>query len=97
MVEAAEIADASGTRKTFRVCIQILRFLPSRPHGFNSFTGLQRVRDKLMADLQELNKSKPRGKEDDALVATITRLEPAYTVARDDLVCFFYHFPLHCE
>ena len=69
----------------------------SRPHGFNSFTGLQRVRDKLMADLQELNKSKPRGKEDDALVATITRLEPAYTVARDDLVCFFFHFPSHCE
>lgn len=62
----------------------------------NSMIGLQRVRDKLMADLQELNKSKPRGKEDDALVATITRLEPAYTVARDDLVRCISQ-PVHFE
>lgn len=62
----------------------------------DSALGLQRVRDKLMTDLQELNKSKPRGKEDDALVATITRLEPAYTVTRDDLVCLS-PFLLHHE
>ncbi|KAI0084077.1 condensin complex subunit SMC1 [Irpex rosettiformis] len=47
--------------------------------------GLQRVRDKLLADMQELNKNKPRGKADDMLLAEITRLEPALAVARDDL------------
>ncbi|KAJ3557591.1 hypothetical protein NM688_g1392 [Phlebia brevispora] len=47
--------------------------------------GLQRVRDKLLEDLRELNKSKPRSKADDNLLAEITRLEPALTVARDDL------------
>jgi hypothetical protein len=49
-------------------------------------TGLQRVRDKLLADMQELNKNKPRGKADDVLLAEITRLDPALAVARDDLV-----------
>ena len=52
----------------------------------NDVQGLQRLRDKLMADLQELNKTKPRGKADDNLLAEITRLEPALTVTRDDLV-----------
>ncbi|EKM57692.1 uncharacterized protein PHACADRAFT_206572 [Phanerochaete carnosa HHB-10118-sp] len=47
--------------------------------------GLQRVRDKLLFDLQELNKNKPRGKADDNLLAEISRLEPALAVARDDL------------
>ncbi|CAL1698943.1 unnamed protein product [Somion occarium] len=47
--------------------------------------GLQRVKDKLLSDLRELNKSKPRGKQEDVLVAEITRLEPAHQVARDDL------------
>lgn len=50
--------------------------------------GLQRVRDKLLADMQELNKNKPRGKADDILLGEITRLEPALVVARDDLVRF---------
>ena len=50
------------------------------------YLGLQRVRDKLLADLQELNKTKPRGNVDDNLLAEISRLEPALAVARDDLV-----------
>ena len=56
-------------------------------HGSFLIAGLQRARDKLMEQLMELNKSKPRGKADDNLLAEITRLEPALTVARDDLVC----------
>ncbi|KAI0808015.1 condensin complex subunit SMC1 [Fomes fomentarius] len=47
--------------------------------------GLQRMRDGLMAQMMELNKSKPRGKESEVLLAEITRLESALTVARDDL------------
>ncbi|KAI0078626.1 cohesin complex subunit psm1 [Panus rudis PR-1116 ss-1] len=47
--------------------------------------GLQRVRDKLMADMAELMKGRPRGKVDDILLAEITRLEPSLTIARDDL------------
>ncbi|GJE85341.1 chromosome segregation protein SMC [Phanerochaete sordida] len=47
--------------------------------------GLQRSRDRLLNDLQELNKNKPRGKADDNLLAEISRLEPALAVARDDL------------
>ena len=48
--------------------------------------GLQRARDNFMAHLLELGKSKPRGKETEVLLAEITRLESAHTVARDDLV-----------
>ncbi|EIW51887.1 cohesin complex subunit psm1 [Trametes versicolor FP-101664 SS1] len=46
--------------------------------------GLQRVRDNLMAQLLELGKSKPRGKESEVLIAEISRLESALHVARDD-------------
>ncbi|EPQ50920.1 condensin complex subunit SMC1 [Gloeophyllum trabeum ATCC 11539] len=47
--------------------------------------GLQRVRDSLLSQLRELAKNKPRGKTDDTLIAEITRLENALTVAKDDL------------
>lgn len=83
----------SGRRKTSKVSTPD----PCAPYGRVSdwsricilldHTGLQRVRDKLLADMQELNKNKPRGKADDLLLAEITRLEPALAVARDDLVC----------
>lgn len=42
-----------------------------------------------MAQLLELNKSKPRGKESEILLAEITRLESALTVTRDDQVRVF--------
>ncbi|KAG0708416.1 hypothetical protein DFH29DRAFT_479888 [Suillus ampliporus] len=48
--------------------------------------GLTRLRDNLVAQLQELNRSKPRGKADENVIAEITRLESAITVVRDDLV-----------
>ncbi|KAM6496344.1 condensin complex subunit SMC1 [Amanita muscaria] len=47
--------------------------------------GLQRVRDSLMSDLRELSKQKPRGKADENLIAEVTRLETAITLAKDDL------------
>ncbi|KAG2151543.1 RecF/RecN/SMC [Suillus clintonianus] len=47
--------------------------------------GLTRLRDNLVAQLQELNRSKPRGKADENVIAEITRLESAITVVRDDL------------
>jgi structural maintenance of chromosome 1 len=50
------------------------------------FSGLHRVRDALMAQLHELNKSKPRGKADENLIAEISRLESSIAVTRDDLV-----------
>lgn len=48
--------------------------------------GLQRVRDALLAQLRDLNKSKPRSKADENLMAEITRLESSLTLAKDDLV-----------
>ncbi|KAG6898016.1 hypothetical protein C0992_007012 [Termitomyces sp. T32_za158] len=47
--------------------------------------GLMRVRDNLKAQLRELAKQKPRGQTDENLIAEISRLESASTVARDDL------------
>ncbi len=64
--------------------------------------GLQRMRDGYMSQMMELNKSKPRGKESEVLLAEITRLESALTVARDDLVIVMtllpvgYDTELHC-
>lgn len=47
--------------------------------------GLTRLRDSLVAQLQELNRTKPRGKADENVIAEITRLESAIAVVRDDL------------
>lgn len=44
------------------------------------------MRDNLLGQLRDLNKSKPRGKADESLIGEITRLESACTVAKDDLV-----------
>lgn len=49
-----------------------------------------RVRDNLKAQLRELAKQKPRGQTDENLIAEISRLESASTVARDDLVRNFF-------
>lgn len=55
--------------------------------------GLQKTRDKYMHDLAELSRTRPRGNTDDNLLAEISRLEPALTVARDDLVRTLYLTP----
>ncbi|KAF9496421.1 hypothetical protein BDN71DRAFT_747742 [Pleurotus eryngii] len=47
--------------------------------------GLTRVRDGLMAQLRELSKQKPRTKTDENLLAELSRLGSAITIARDDL------------
>ncbi|KAG6855965.1 hypothetical protein H0H87_008906 [Tephrocybe sp. NHM501043] len=47
--------------------------------------GLMRVRDNLKSQLRDLAKQKPRGQTDENLIAEISRLESASTVARDDL------------
>ncbi|PCH34989.1 cohesin complex subunit psm1 [Wolfiporia cocos MD-104 SS10] len=47
--------------------------------------GLHRVRDNLLAELRQLQKSKPRGNADENLTAEITRLENELQVAKDDL------------
>ncbi|KAI0781931.1 cohesin complex subunit psm1 [Abortiporus biennis] len=45
----------------------------------------QRLRDKLIADIQELNKKRPRSKDDEIYIERISQLEPKLSVARDDL------------
>jgi hypothetical protein len=50
-----------------------------------------------MAQLHELNKSKPRGNADENIISEISRLESSITVTRDDLVslavpCVIYFF-----
>lgn len=52
------------------------------------WTGLIRLRDTLKSQLQELSRSKPRGKADENIIAEIARLESAITLAKDDLVSF---------
>ncbi|KAL5522775.1 hypothetical protein ACEPAG_8793 [Sanghuangporus baumii] len=47
--------------------------------------GLTRVRDSLLSQLRDLNKSRPRSKADENLVAEITRIESSLTLAKDDL------------
>lgn len=48
--------------------------------------GVQRVRDSVLSQLRELNKSKPRNNADENLLVEITRLESSLTLAKDDLV-----------
>lgn len=47
--------------------------------------GLIRLRDTLKSQLQELSRSKLRGKADEIIIAEIARLESAITLAKDDL------------
>lgn len=56
----------------------------------NREIGMHRMRDKLLEDLRELGKAKPRNKADDELLSEVARLEPALSVARDDLVRLHY-------
>ena len=53
---------------------------------FIRFLGLNRLRDSLIVQLGELQKSKSKGKTDESLISEISRLESAITVTRDDLV-----------
>ena len=48
-------------------------------------------RDTLMAQLQDLNKSKPRSKVDENLIGEISHLESAITAMRDDLASVSYY------
>ena len=52
----------------------------------HSLLGLLRARDSLLAQMRDLNKSKPRSKSDEGLVAEITRLESSISLAKDELV-----------
>ena len=50
------------------------------------WTGLNRQRDSLFAQLRELNDHKPRSNVDENLMSEIQRLESSLSLARDDLV-----------
>jgi hypothetical protein len=76
--------ERSGRRRTCKVGSSLTMVL----HTHWS-VGLTRLRDNLVAQLQELNRSKPRGKADENVIAEITRLESAIAVVRDDLVRFW--------
>ena len=78
----------SGRRKIFRVRTTVLS-VDSLVHSNRYLTGLQRVRDSLLSQLRELNKSKPRNNADENLLVEITRLESSLTLAKDDLVSNF--------
>ncbi|KAG8849135.1 Structural maintenance of chromosomes protein 1 [Tulasnella sp. 330] len=47
--------------------------------------GMRRTQDVLISQLKELSASKPRNKNDDAIIPEISRLESALTIAKDEL------------
>lgn len=53
--------------------------------AYSPSVGMQRVRDNLLSELRELNKSKPRGKADENIEIEINRLESDLAVTKDDL------------
>jgi structural maintenance of chromosome 1 len=59
-------------------------FLSSIPLMIRS--GLQRQRDSLLSQMRELSKQKPRAKNDDALMAEITKYESEIMIVQDELV-----------
>jgi structural maintenance of chromosome 1 len=67
--------ERSGRRRTCNV-----GSLPTMVPHTHSSVGLTRLRDNLVAQLQDLNCSKPRGKADENVIAEITRLESAIAV-----------------
>lgn len=50
-------------------------------------TGLKRSKENYTAQLQELNKSKPKDKGDEGLLENVARLDALLGLAKDDLVC----------
>jgi hypothetical protein len=69
--------ERSGRRRTCKVGCS-----PTMVPRTHWSVGLTRLRDNLVAQLQELNRSKPRGKADENVIAEITRLESAIAVVR---------------
>jgi len=51
-------------------------------------SGLQRLKEAQMQQLQDLSKSKPRDKADEGLLESLARLDAESTIAKDDLVCY---------
>ena len=49
-------------------------------------SGLQRQRDSLLSQMRELSKQKPRAKNDDTLMAEITKYESEIMIVQDELV-----------
>jgi structural maintenance of chromosome 1 len=64
--------------------------------GPSNYIGLTKQKDNLLAQLRELNQSKVRSSRDENLVAEITRLESALSLATDDLVGLFIVLPYDC-
>jgi hypothetical protein len=83
VVEAPIAITRNGRRKTYKVDNKFVALLDSDKH----YEGLHRLRDSLFAELRDLNKSKPRGKADENLVAEINRLESTLLITKDDLAC----------
>ena len=48
--------------------------------------GLQRLRDSLLQQLQELSRSQPQDKSDEGLLDSMARLDAEFAIAKDDLV-----------
>jgi structural maintenance of chromosome 1 len=47
---------------------------------------MRKKQDELVGQIRELNQAKPRNKNDDGLVAEVTRIESELIVAKDELV-----------
>lgn len=77
------------TKKWEEKDIQGIHLLCITPYKFLLLEGLYRVRDSLLSQLRDLNKSKPRSRADEGLLAEITRLESTLALAKDDLVHIF--------
>ena len=87
MDEARETARRNGMRRTSRVRIPSihLKFLPKY-----IVLGMNRVKENLHAQLEDLKSKKPKGKTDEALILEIGHLESSLVVAQSDLVCGRY-------
>jgi hypothetical protein len=73
----------NGMRKTFKVCCTLITY---KNKSLPSPSGLSRAKQALLTQLNDLQKSKPRGNTDQNLISEIARIESALTIARDDLV-----------
>lgn len=56
--------------------------------------GLNKLKETYLGQLQELYRSKPQDKGDEALLESLSRLDAESNIAKDDLVSYKWYFLL---
>lgn len=68
------------------------RYLTALLFSKSDLLGLNKLKETYLGQLQELYRSKPQDKGDEALLESLSRLDAESDIAKDDLVSYKWYF-----